>query len=219
MCKTDWLRVGKDIKNPFQHTVPPLPKFWTFRRPCHRMYVMQPICYDLNSIGILTQINGHDLQSIEMISFDFWCMTIWWIKVHIFWEGHKILQNLHRRFVLCSSSQIYSGDFLKLLAFWEYMNFRIQFLMAHEIRFWILKHSYFVTLGSQLFNDWNSVLIIFLLFLQVRIFSNDYWLKIISRKGAKQSMHTVCLRIIDGKKSSHFWFTVPGIWRIHRNLK
>ena len=22
-------------------------------------------------------------------------------KVHIFWEGHKILRNLHRRFVLC----------------------------------------------------------------------------------------------------------------------
>ena len=26
-------------------------------------------------------------------------------------EGHKILQNLHRRFVLCSASQIYGGDF------------------------------------------------------------------------------------------------------------
>ena len=25
-------------------------------------------------------------------------------KVHTFWEGHKILQNLHRRFVLCSAS-------------------------------------------------------------------------------------------------------------------
>ena len=35
-------------------------------------------------------------------------------KVHIFWEGHKTLQNLHRRFVLCSNSQICGGDFLKL---------------------------------------------------------------------------------------------------------
>ena len=26
-------------------------------------------------------------------------------KVHIFWEGHKILQNLHFTFVLCSASQ------------------------------------------------------------------------------------------------------------------
>ena len=35
-------------------------------------------------------------------------------KVHIFWEGHKIFQNLHRRFVLCSNGQIYSGGFTKL---------------------------------------------------------------------------------------------------------
>ena len=27
------------------------------------------------------------------------------IKVHIFWEGHKILRNLHLTFVLCSTSQ------------------------------------------------------------------------------------------------------------------
>ena len=26
-------------------------------------------------------------------------------KVHIFWEGHKILRNLHLTFVLCSTSQ------------------------------------------------------------------------------------------------------------------
>ena len=32
-------------------------------------------------------------------------------KVHIFWECHKILRNLHRRYVLCSASQIYGGDF------------------------------------------------------------------------------------------------------------
>ena len=36
-------------------------------------------------------------------------------KVHIFWEGHKFLQNLHRRFVLCSNGQIYGGDFRKIL--------------------------------------------------------------------------------------------------------
>ena len=32
-------------------------------------------------------------------------------KVHIFWEGHKFLQNLHHRFVLCSNGQIYGEDF------------------------------------------------------------------------------------------------------------
>ena len=35
------------------------------------------------------------------------------IKVHIFWEGDKILWNLHGRFVLFSASQIYGGDFAK----------------------------------------------------------------------------------------------------------
>ena len=33
------------------------------------------------------------------------------IKVHIFWEGHKILRNLRRRFFLCSNGQIYRGHF------------------------------------------------------------------------------------------------------------
>ena len=32
-------------------------------------------------------------------------------KVHIFWEGHKILRNLHLTFVLCSQKK--SGDFTK----------------------------------------------------------------------------------------------------------
>ena len=36
-------------------------------------------------------------------------------KVHRFWEGHNILRNLQRRFVLCSNGQIFSGDFAK---FW-----------------------------------------------------------------------------------------------------
>ena len=35
-------------------------------------------------------------------------------KVHTFWEGHKILRNLHCRFVLCSNGQIYGGDFANL---------------------------------------------------------------------------------------------------------
>ena len=36
-------------------------------------------------------------------------------KGHIFWEGHKILQDLHQLFVLCTASQIVGGDFAK---FW-----------------------------------------------------------------------------------------------------
>jgi hypothetical protein len=36
-------------------------------------------------------------------------------KVHIFWEGHKILRNLHQFFVLCTASQIIGGDFANIL--------------------------------------------------------------------------------------------------------
>ena len=37
-------------------------------------------------------------------------------QVHTFWEDHKILQNLHVTFVLCSASQKQGGDFAK---FWS----------------------------------------------------------------------------------------------------
>ena len=32
-------------------------------------------------------------------------LTIAAFKVHIFWEGHQVLRNLHLTFVLCSASQ------------------------------------------------------------------------------------------------------------------
>ena len=41
------------------------------------------------------------------------------IKVHIFWEAHKILRNLHRKFVLCSASQIYGEDFAKFCGLFQ----------------------------------------------------------------------------------------------------
>ena len=44
------------------------------------------------------------------------CQTITsakYVKVHIFWEGHKILRNLHQFFVLCTASQIIGEDFAK----------------------------------------------------------------------------------------------------------
>ena len=36
-----------------------------------------------------------------------------YIKVHIFWEGHKILRNLHHRFERYYIGQIYGGDLAK----------------------------------------------------------------------------------------------------------
>ena len=41
-------------------------------------------------------------------------LSLSFLKVHIFWEGHKILRNLHRRFDRYYIGQIYSGDFAKL---------------------------------------------------------------------------------------------------------
>ena len=45
------------------------------------------------------------------------------VKVHIFWEGHKILRNLYRRFDRYCIGQIYGGYFV---AFSEYMILTIQ---------------------------------------------------------------------------------------------
>ena len=39
------------------------------------------------------------------------------IKVHIFWEGHKILRNLHLRFDWHYIGQIYDGNFAKFCGF------------------------------------------------------------------------------------------------------
>ena len=50
-------------------------------------------------------------------------------KVHIFWEGHKILPNLHQLFVLCTASQIIGGDLAKfcgLLRIYELYRFKVQ---------------------------------------------------------------------------------------------
>ena len=33
--------------------------------------------------------------------------------LYVFWEGHKILRNLHLTFVLCSNGQTQGGDFAK----------------------------------------------------------------------------------------------------------
>ena len=44
-------------------------------------------------------------------------------KIHIFWEGHKILRNFHLTFVLCSVSQSKVKISQNFVVFSEYMNF------------------------------------------------------------------------------------------------
>ena len=61
-------------------------------------------------------------QSWQMIK----CTAIS-IKVHIFWEGHTILRNLHLTFVLCSAVKSKVKILQNFGAFPEYMNFKIRY--------------------------------------------------------------------------------------------
>ena len=51
-------------------------------------------------------------------------------QVHIFWEDHKILQNLHQSFVLRTASQIIGGVSQNFVGFSEYMTFNKEGLNA-----------------------------------------------------------------------------------------
>ena len=65
------------------------PKIW-HSISIHRVHIKQ--------FSIYKQVEN--LNSSKVIFFKFVH-----IKVHIFWEGHKILRNLHLAFVVCSASQ------------------------------------------------------------------------------------------------------------------
>ena len=53
-------------------------------------------------------------EKIDLLNyFCLFCLRLW-TKVHIFWEGHKILRNLHRRFDRYNIGQVYGGDFAKI---------------------------------------------------------------------------------------------------------
>ena len=93
------------------------------------------------------------------------------LKVHIFWEGHKILRNLHRRFVLCSASQIYSRKFAKFCGL-----LRIYELLLWSFHWYLIKDviiSTFVRLWLSVnLSGWN--LLLFLYFhSRIRILTAD----------------------------------------------
>ena len=79
-------------------------------------------------------------------------------KVHIFWEGHKILWYLHQSFVICTASQIIGGDFAKfcgLLRIYEL------YLPIPKIRWKTERNMYNfpIMLAAQLlFGEWWLVL-------------------------------------------------------------
>ena len=65
-------------------------------------------------------------RQVQCLLLVYYLHKILLIKVHIFWEGLKVLRNLHHKFVLCSNGQIYGGYFVKcfgLLRIYElYLN-------------------------------------------------------------------------------------------------
>ena len=70
----------------------------------YRGHTEEITCMDINSsknLGLSGQRNGktHDSRLV---------------KVHIIWEGHKFLRNLHRKFERYYIGQIYGGDFAKI---------------------------------------------------------------------------------------------------------
>ena len=54
-------------------------------------------------------------------------------KVHIFWEGHKILRNLLLTFVLCSASQKQGGDFAKFCGLLRIYELYARYLLKNSI--------------------------------------------------------------------------------------
>ena len=78
-----------------------------------------------NLVLKVRQIDFITMSQVDLFSFVFWKKLKTWkrhfelhwplllnLKVHTFWEGHKILRNL-QLFVLCTASQIIGGNFAK----------------------------------------------------------------------------------------------------------
>ena len=54
---------------------------------------------------------------VPVLSYDFYKVCLAGsVKVHIFWEGHKILKNLNRRFDRYCMGEFYGGGFAKFCA-------------------------------------------------------------------------------------------------------
>ena len=72
-----------------------------------------------------------------------------WNKVHIFWEGHQILRNLHQLFILCTASQIMGGDFAKFCGLLRiYELYKIHTLIDFWNFTWWLSESWLCSLKT-----------------------------------------------------------------------
>ena len=80
------------------------------------------------------------------------CLKTRHVKVHIFWEGHKILRNLHQLFVLCTASQI---EILQnFVALSEYMNFNKTKTIVSCFEIYFDKVAEFMTLNDSIKDNW-----------------------------------------------------------------
>ena len=73
---------------------------------CKNPSQFQTTAFLLVNIHVL--IGFYTMAFLEKDTFNF---GIYLSKVHIFWEDHKILRNLHRRFDRSYIGQIYGGNF------------------------------------------------------------------------------------------------------------
>ena len=79
-----------------------------FSRNFDLFFTYTYVNFDKNLWIWMTMIQPSSAESKENPYFKFHNkqkMVVHFLKVHIFWEGHKILRNLHLTFVLCSASQ------------------------------------------------------------------------------------------------------------------
>ena len=96
------------------------------------------LCWLPKSFGIGGIIRALQVKPIVILCCWPICFGAVGFKVHIFWEGHKILRNLHRRFYHYIG-QIYIGDFAKicgLLRIYELyfgLNARLETQILNEV--------------------------------------------------------------------------------------
>ena len=76
----------------------------------------------------------------------------------VFWEGHKILRNLHRRFDWHNIGQIYGGDFAKFCGFLKIYEL---YLIGQKIDWGALKFLSRNWKRVPIFSSWRQFFIIF----------------------------------------------------------
>ena len=89
------------------------------------------------SIQCCIPLGTQTVFSVMKFKFNFNFKTIQaplWGKVHIFWEGHKILRNLHQLFDWQYIGQIIGGDFAKFFGLFRIYELYDNAILAIDIK-------------------------------------------------------------------------------------